>query len=353
MVNNMNLKQVLMTSLILSGAVSSAILEVHDAENFIYTDDTAPKLHSSIINRSNIEQDVKLIKKRVLMPEGWDVTFCFKQCLPAFIDETVVTMAPGDSISLDVDYLIDPEQTASGSAVTEMTFYPENDPSESYVRSYGVTFGENKEHAPLSFSVETPSQVALLHSLLEHKVAVHNSSDEDKEVTITRIEHNVPADWNVTMCFDLCMPPFLKSGDWTIPAMSSKEMQLDIEPASEGNAVIQLDIGEKGEDPMSSIMLSYPTEGATAIAGSEGAALKKPFRLTGTASHYSLAFPTGGSTRIVLFNMKGQKLSVLYNGHVTSKQSISLDLSSFGTSALILQIKQNESTHAFPIHALN
>ncbi len=56
---------------------------------------------------------------------------------------------------------------------------------------------------------------------------------------------------------------------------------------------------------------------------------------------------------MVLFNMKGQKLSVLYDGHVNSDQNISLDLSPFGTGELILQINQNGSTHAFPIRSFN
>lgn len=350
----MNLKKILMTSLILGGSVSSAILEVHDGDNFIYTDELFPQLHSSVINKSDSDQDVTVIKRRVLMPDGWDVAFCFKKCLSPRADSTTVTMAPGETLSLDVDYEIDPEITASGTAVTEMTIYPDSDPSESYVRSYGVTYGDKIENPPVFLLVETPSKVVEIGTLNEHKVAVHNNSDEEKEVTITRIEHEVPEDWMVTMCLSNCKPPMIKSDDWTIPANSYKKMKVDITPESEGTATLQFDISEKGGETLNSIMLSYPTQGAvTPISGTNISALKKPLKLTRTGGLYSLAFPAGGSTKMVLYNIKGQKLSVLYDGYVNSDQSISLDLSSFGTGALILKIDQNGSTHAFPIHSLN
>ncbi len=341
-----------LTALLLASsfACNAAILEVHDENNFLYTNSKEPKLHSQIINNSDSEQSVLFRKKRIEMPEGWDVTFCVKQCLPPFMDETTVIIGAGDTVSLDVDYLINSDITDQGTAITEFSFFPESDSSEKYVRSYGITYGEEISDPSLTFHVNSPSKLASVDEMVEHKITVENSNDSDAEVTITRNEIQVPEDWHITMCFDVCMAPFVKSADWNIPANGSREIQVDVESKSNGTAILQFDIGLKGKEVESSLLLSYPTQAApTALVPPKSNKTITPVSLFKTGSVYSLNMNNSGYTQVSLFNMRGQLLSKLHRGNVMSGETVKMDVSSFGTGNLMLKIEQAGQTHAFPI----
>lgn len=324
------------------------VLDVSEKKTFIYTVSTSPKLHSVIKNLSDEEQTFTIKRRDLELPEGWESFFCFKSCFPSMIEEVSVSLGPGESELLQIDYAIDAEKSKSGVGIVQMTIQSETNPDEVYIRTYGVSYGATKDEGGFKLSVNKAALVTPLPKGADHTILLENSSDEDQEITLSWERVAMKDEWELSICLDVCLPPFVTSTDLSIAGEETKEIKIHVTPDDSGVGVVQYNVALKGDEPVTSLLFAYPTIGEEAViaAGVDKAPVTFVKR---RGNLLDLNLDEKGRTAVLLYNSKGQEIASLYRSRVTNENTISLAIPTLGAGVYYLHVVNGTSSYALPL----
>lgn len=327
-------------------ALPAEILKIEESETYLYTASLSPKLHSTITNTSDKKQTFTIVRKDLQIPEGWEAYFCFQACFPSFLNEATVSLEPGESEVLQIDFTI-AEDNKEGSALVQMIITPEEKSDEVQIRTYGITYRKEFKESAVSFSVKKASLIIPKDKTGEHEITLENKSDEDQEVSISWEKLSMKDDLSVTVCIDLCLPEFVSSTDYTIKASEKVKMKISATPSDTGTGVVQFNIGPKSGDITKSLIFTYPTEGVEAIV--LGSSSPKQLFVQRVGNLFTLEMPESGATSVVLVNTKGQLVSELYRNALQGSRTLSVPLPALGTGIYFLAVTNGSLRYSLPV----
>jgi len=268
----------------------------------------------------------------------------------------------GDTIDSEIYYVIDYDGSLSFPDSTTGTLYT---PSAgitlsksatlyaiAYKRDYieGIgTWNYDQELVEiLSFRYDESTKTTPVGVDTEHDFYIVNKSNVDKDLTVSWSYVSLPDNWNISVCLDLCFAPFVTTTDVTVPAGEEKELQIHVIPAGSGTATMQFDLGETGQEPSTSLLVTYPTSDNVALSNS--ATLQSPASLLVFDNQLSLSMPSSGYTEISLIQSNGRTVQNIYSGKYESNQSLELSTAMIATGIYYLKIEQGNTQYAFPLH---
>lgn len=328
--------------------IHASILKITESETVLFTNSASPKLHSTIKNTTDKTQTFIIKRTIAQVPEHWDTYFCFTACFPPFMDEAEVSLEGGATDILQVDFTIDTEKVTSGKAVVQYTLTSIEDPNEVHVRTYACHYGPEKVESKFSFNTEKAEVVSPLDKGGEHTFSLQNKSDSDEDITISWERLAMKEEWDLSVCLDVCFPPFVTSADVTLPANVTKEMLIHVTPSDSGTGIVQYNVGPKGEKPTASIVFTYPTVGVESIL-TAGVAPKKELAFHRIGDRCSLIAPGEGDTQIDLFTSRGQRLMTLFKGSVSSNQQLQFAMPTIASGLYFITLNNGLSHYSIPL----
>lgn len=206
--------------------------------------------------------------------------------------------------------------------------------------------------ASLRVTLLDPQKPSPIDSFVEHKMAVLNENSQDIALMVKRQEILIPEGWNVSMCLDLCLPDFIKSEKWSIPADSQKIMSIDIQASSIAEAKLDLQfIDESNDSLLESISLSYPS--SEAITPLITPPHKSPILFRQNAQGSYVDFPNFSQFTLQVFNSHGQQLIHLSNQKTDPNNQYFLNLPKLSLTPHFILISTQNQTFQLPFIPLN
>lgn len=338
---------VLLLIVLLVYSLPAEVLEVSESKTFLYTSSTTPKLHSTIKNRTDKKQTFTIRRKDLQLPEGWDSYFCFNSCFPPFMTEATVSLEAGESELLQVDYTIDKDKNSSGTAIVQYEIQLESDPNEVHIRTYGIHYSPESSKSSFKFHLKKAAVVTPLDKGGDHAFTIENTSDDEKDVTVSWDWIEDMEEWELSVCLDVCFPPMVKSTDLTINAKEKKELQIHVTPSDSGVGIVRYNIGPKGEDPTATLLFAYPTVGSESILVAGRQAPKELF-VHRVNNIFTLALPMYEQSYILLYTSSGRQVASLYKG-VTRSEQTTVAIPSLASGVYLLKVVSGTQSYAIPV----
>lgn len=333
--------------LVLVYSLPAQVLDISESETFIYTSSTTPKLYSTITNLTDEKQTFVIRRKDLELPDGWESYFCFNSCFPPFMSEATVSLEPGESENLQVDYTIDEEVSSSGVGIVQYEIQLENDPDDVYVRTYGVSFRSSVEKSPFEFHVKKAALVTPLNEGGGHNFTLENTSDEDLEVTVRWNWVTKMKEWELSVCLDNCFPPVVTSTDLTIKADETKELLIHVTPGDSGVGVVEYSVGLQGEAPTASLLFAYPTIGKEAIL-QKNRTTARPLVVQRMGAVFTITLPEAAQSSVLLYNSLGREVAQLFKG-VSNGRIQTVAIPTLASGVYLLRVRSGLATYSVPV----
>lgn len=147
---------------LLSCFLCSQTIEIEHESNFSYVTDAAHMFYGQLINNSDEDIEIDVIRKEITLPKGWETSYCVGNCYPPIIDSVRVIIKAGESLpNFTMDFLeADGEEAEEGIALGEIVIRNRTNKSEQSI-PFGVLYSKEEVVEPQSISIDTPYEVSL------------------------------------------------------------------------------------------------------------------------------------------------------------------------------------------------
>jgi hypothetical protein len=209
-----------------------------------------------------------------------------------------------------------------------------------------ISENENLD-STLIIRVLDPEKLSPIDSFVEHKILVKNTSSEPKNLIVTRSEIFVPEGWHVSMCLDLCLPDFVKTERWMIPANSEKVMSIDIKAYSIDKAELRLEFKDEEDRLLNFLDLSVlSSKSIVATLDLNSSAFIKYQK----SSHgIELSFPSLSFFTLSVMDAKGVEIRQILRKPESVTKKYFFDVGDLAVGHYFVKVYQNKKSHTFSL----
>ena len=266
-------------------------------------------LHGDIVNLHTEEIEVTVDRIDEDVPLGWSSAICVGDvCLAPFISSYTFSVAVGDTAHFTLDvYPFGVE--GEGQWTVNVT---ESSTSEMEFLSFSAVYGTAEESPSFAFVPVDTNATADADVIYLHADIV-SFEEAAIEVTLERLETDVPAEWSSAICVgDVCLAPFISSYTFSIEAGDTAHFTLDVYPYGvEGTGLWTVTVTEPAGSTVDSLHFSATLE-TVGIAGERLPVAYDLFSAypnpTNATVAVELKMPHAGTQDLLLYDLTGRQV---------------------------------------------
>lgn len=202
-------------------------------------------------------------------------------------------------------------------------------------------------------SIDQTEKDCPVNQLSQFHINVTNDSNNDLTFRIIKRRVNIPADWGISLCWDVCFPPWVDTlitdadfGLSPLPPGESKSLDVDVTPSSVGVGSLRIIIAQI-RNLLDTKIIDLTANGVVTDIEDEsliadyflGQNYPNPFNPT-TNIRYKIS--ESAFTNLSVYNLMGEKLFDLVNEFKSAGDyTIEFDASDLPTGVYIYRLESN------------